>query len=647
MKHDLLKKAAALALGAAMALATSGCIQIVDDAAGYGGGETAASYTEPAAPASQVQYESAQYTVLVYMNGSNLESQGGMATKDLQEMLSSNYPRGAINVVVQTGGTRRWQNNIVQAGELGRYRISENGLEEVDRQPSASMGDPSTLAAFINYGVQTFPAEKYGLVLWNHGGGSVGGYGMDELYNSDGLTLDELDTAFQNSRMASTRFEFLGFDACLMANLETASIAKSYANYLIASEEVEPGYGWDYTAWLNAFGADAGVSGDKVGTYAVQSFVDFYEDNNMNDQPTTLSVTDLSKVDAVVTALEAFVGAADLSKYPYQDIARPRSKAKEFGMPSQYSGDLDMIDLADAAAHFKALLPNEAATLQKAVENAIVYADKGPATGTANGMSIYFPFNDRQNAPYRMQIYEKIGFSPIYTNYLAQFAGELTGVQMPTVDASNTELAQSGDDYTITLTGEQISNTQTIYFTAWMYVEGDYYIQIYQDSDVDIQQNGTITTSFDGTVATVNGQMVCLYEMENTGDHYLGTIPAWLNGTAVNLLLRIDGDNPAGAIVGAYPTLDETNGMGAKNMLELKDGDEIIFAFDGEEFVDTDDTSTVESVTKWYKGAGTTVDGPLNFQMGEVDAGDYMYGFTLVDYYGNTSYTTFITMEFE
>ena len=390
------------------------------------------------------------------------------------------------------------------------------------------------------------------------------------------------------------------------------------------------------------------MGGDEVGTIAVKAFIDFYNNHGLTNEPTTLSVTDLSKVGAVVKALEDLVGAADLGSYPFQQIAQPRSQAKEFGMPSQYGGDLDMIDMLDVAGHFADAFPQQGQALEAAVKAAVVYSGMGPASDIAGGLSMYFPYHDRQNAPNRVEVYQTIGFSPKYTNYITAFTNELTGTNLSPVDVSNTTPVQTDTSYAITLTQNQMADTQAIYFTAWMYVEDDYYVQIYQDSAVDIQEDGTITTEFDGMVATVDGEMVCLYEMESTEDHYYGTIPAWLNGTPVNLLLKIDSGNPDGAVVGAYQTLEAANGMAPKNLIEFEDGDEITFAFCGEEFVEADAPPQEEDgVTQWYKGATITVAGDLAFTFGDVEAGEYMYGFTLVDYYGNESYTDFIVVTYE
>ena len=48
---------------------------------------------------------------------------------------------------------------------------------------------------------------------------------------------------------AGVKFDFVGFDACLMATYEMAAHMASYADYMVASEELEPGIGWNYQGW--------------------------------------------------------------------------------------------------------------------------------------------------------------------------------------------------------------------------------------------------------------------------------------------------------------------------------------------------------------------------------------------------------------
>ena len=106
--------------------------------------------------------------------------------------------------------------------------------------PLSSMADPETLQDFVAWGAVKYPAKKYGLVLWDHGGGSKTGIFIDELFENDTMYLYELGEAL---RGGGVMFETVLFDACLMANVETAYIIKDYARYMVASEEVVVGQG--------------------------------------------------------------------------------------------------------------------------------------------------------------------------------------------------------------------------------------------------------------------------------------------------------------------------------------------------------------------------------------------------------------------
>ena len=120
------------------------------------------------------------------------------------------------------------------------------------------MGESKTLSDFLKWGVETYPAEKMGVILWDHGGGSLSGVCFDENYNMDSLSLTELDAAFASAgEIMTDQFEYIGFDACLMANYETAYIASKYARNMIASEELEPSGGWDYESVTTRFADEA------------------------------------------------------------------------------------------------------------------------------------------------------------------------------------------------------------------------------------------------------------------------------------------------------------------------------------------------------------------------------------------------------
>lgn len=224
--------------------------------------------------------EEAEWTVLFYMCGSDLESRYEYATGNLADIARCRSPRWGmdefevlkgdelemfnagipekINVLVETGGCRTWHAQSlgmdIDAGSIQRWRyeVAESSrdsgsffLEET--LPSASMADGKTLEDFIRWAAENYPARKYALVLWDHGCGSKSGMMIDELYPDDLLYLNELGDAL---RGAGVRLEAVIFDACLMANLETAYAIHDSANWMIASQEQVAGKGTAINAWL-------------------------------------------------------------------------------------------------------------------------------------------------------------------------------------------------------------------------------------------------------------------------------------------------------------------------------------------------------------------------------------------------------------
>ena len=159
-------------------------------------------------------------TLMVYMCGTDLESRSGMATNDLQEMAAATLG-DKINLLVYTGGCKRWNNNIIDNNVNQIYQITSNGMRRlVSNDGKKAMIDPSTLSSYIKWCKANYPATRYGLILWDHGGGSISGYGYDEKYAGNGsMDLAGINKALKDG---GTKFDFIGFDACLMATAETA-----------------------------------------------------------------------------------------------------------------------------------------------------------------------------------------------------------------------------------------------------------------------------------------------------------------------------------------------------------------------------------------------------------------------------------------
>ncbi|MBQ5787514.1 MAG: peptidase C11 clostripain, partial [Oscillospiraceae bacterium] len=213
------------------------------------------------------------WTIFVYLCGADLESENSMATGNMQQMIDANTGPN-VRFVVETGGASSWHNGA-NPDKLDRFLITGGSSTLVDSQPSASMGKAETLADFLRWGLAAYPASHVGLVLWDHGSGSINGVCFDELNDDESLYLTDLDKALKSVQGSLPNgFDFIGFDACLMSTVETAAILAPYARYMVASEEVEPGTGWDYAAIGRYLDANPSSDGAAAGKAICDSYYD-------------------------------------------------------------------------------------------------------------------------------------------------------------------------------------------------------------------------------------------------------------------------------------------------------------------------------------------------------------------------------------
>lgn len=382
-------------------------------------------------------------TILIYMCGADLESEYGMASSDLAEMANSNLSDN-INLIVYTGGCSRWMIPGISNKYNQIFKIV--GDEQIgylnENAGSAAMVDPDTLTAFIEYGVDNFKADRYALIFWDHGAGSVQGYGSDENYPKKGsMTLDLIDQALTN---ADVKFDFVGFDACLMANTETALMLCEHADYLIASEESEPGIGWYYTDWLNALAENTSLTTVKIGKSIADSFVEHCK-YSVPGQSATLSVVDLAELEYTLpNALSNFAtSTSEIIDATYATIASARSGTREFA-----SSQLDLIDLTDLANRVGTI---EAKNLSKILQSCIKYNNTSADMSNAYGLSIYFPYRATEYLNTVLNTYDAIDMNQEYSDCIRNFGSYTTGGQLSSGGYSSIyDIFTSDDSYDYT-----------------------------------------------------------------------------------------------------------------------------------------------------------------------------------------------------
>lgn len=641
-----LRKCAAVCMAAVLSLVTVGCLDWEEDI-----------------PPEEQGNASDTYTLMLYMCASDLESECGFATEDLNEIMYG-YTAGNLNVIVQTGGTVEWQNTVVADDRCQRYQVTEDGLELVDDSLGMqNMADSATLTDFIQYCSSNYAADHYGLVLWDHGGGVVGGYGYDENFGGDSMSLTEMSRALGD---ASVHLDMLGFDACLMANFETCLMAAPYADYLIASEEPEPGCGWYYTDWIGKLSENCGIPPKRYG----RQIIDDYITESGWDSPSmysTLGMFDLQQVtQKLLPALSQFSDDAvqQLSAGEYRRISQSRSNTR-----AVYQSELDHIDLLDYAQHSQSETADQ---LEQAVSDCVVYYRETENGSGDNGLSILFPYYDLSALDMLEEMYQTLGYDDAYPAFLEQFANVMAGGQISVSGFSNTQNHAAASEYSgfqwfdadagydesyyetysadlsllettevdgrwvLELSEEdwEIVNDAAMQMFA---VYDGFYVDMGLDDYCEFDDYGNLIVEYDQTWVALDGQVVPFFHESYTsdGDSFFtcGSVPCVYNGIDAEIVLVWDTEHPSGYAAGVRPVY--TDSVAAKGLYDICDGDTFQVYYD----IYDEDLNYVETMT--LDDEIFTVQDSL--EVGYADAaeqlGDTFIYYVLEDIYNNTYYT--------
>lgn len=572
-------------------------------------------------------------TVMVYMCGTDLESKSGMASADLAEMADADLGKN-VNLLVYTGGCRQWKTRGISNSAHQIYALENGGLRLLkdDAGGKKAMTDPSALSGFIRWCRDNYPANRNILIMWDHGSGSVAGFGYDETRKTGSMTLSSIAKALKDGGVT---FDFVGFDACLMASVETALTLAPYSDYLIASEETEPGIGWDHTRWLTELGKNPAIDTTSLGKIIADDFVATCA-QKCRGQKTTLSVTDLGELSAnVPDELKSFAkSTADaINGKGYAEVSKARGDTREFGAECK----LDQLDLV----HLSLLLDTkESRALADAILGAVKYNKVGGGVTDAYGLSAYFPYRSANKVNTAVNELDAMGFDDDYTACVRKFAslevagqaagggsaspfGSLFGGSgsAPSVNVAElvgSLLGGSGNSLLSSLIGDSsafdssiptgtlidaVENSRLKESLAWTEKDGQNvlsmsesewknvadlqlnvflddgkgYIDLGLDSIFSFTEDGDLIGEYDNMWIAINKQPVAYYFIDSTEEDGVtvirGRVPVLLNGDRAELLITFRGDLPEVSGVRFVYKNGETDTI-AKTA-ELTDGDKI------------------------------------------------------------------------
>ena len=330
--------------------------------------------------------EKTAVNIFVYMIGSDLESRDAQASADLTEMLAGlEHAAEDIELYVYGGGCEQWHNEFFSTSANRCVRFTAEGSTALFEDSAVPMTESDTLCAFLRRAAEGNETERNILLFWDHGGGALGGFGMDALFpDAAAMDMAKLGKAVADSGL---HFDAIGFDACLMGTVETALALCGCADVLIASECVVPHVGWDYDRWIAALGSDLRLSAEELGELICESYIADCE-RSCPGQGVCLSVTDLNCIARELPDALAKLGQAlheEILQGGYGSIARARMNTVELG-------GMTRADAVDCLRFCENLDSEKADAVCRVLEKAVLCC-RSASVSPLGGLSIYVPFH--------------------------------------------------------------------------------------------------------------------------------------------------------------------------------------------------------------------------------------------------------------
>ena len=546
--------------------------------------------------------EEKDWTVCIYMCGTDLETYGSCATTDLLEMLAADIPDD-VNVLVMTGGTKQWnpfeldkeavENGLIERGayvipdseHTQVYRIDDDKMNLVyTYDENFDMGDVCTLEKFLELALYYAPAEHLMVNLWNHGGGPLSGVEVDENTENIISVPEYADFAEALYKARGEKTDILGFDACLIGNLEIALNVAPYADYMVASAETEPGSGWFYE-WMSVFNEASEENRCAEPIEVGESIIDTYPANEgydwKNTNTLTLALYDLSKAEKLSIAFDKMASElkASLDKPElFAQISRRTEK-----VTSMCAGSVGLLDLYDFAYDMSDLLPSTKGIIDvlgaipegenkyhgkpNGKDTFVIYRGSSPDYRECLGITFYYPtvktyIGDEVQARMTATQYTGLEMMQTYNDFVCElilrtdklqhFKGELEfkydyDREQIVFEVENVEdlIAVSKVDYTLIYTRTDKDGTETSYDLGCASVVSDW-------------ENGVFEVPFDGKWCAIDGEIFSC-ELAESGEYYdICYVPIMIEGnnSLSALITYIMKDNPTVAYLGPVYDID-------------------------------------------------------------------------------------------
>lgn len=336
-----------------------------------------------------------EWTFLLFLNGhNNLSSYGTMNLKDMEKSGSTDQ----VNLVVEWGqsNTNLTHRLLVQKS-TDPSKVTSPIIESLT---DVDMGDYKNLVKFVQWGAQNFPAKHYFVAVWNHGAGwhfeqmNAGDIHANDISFDDNtgnkITTEQLGQAMAEIKQVLGRnVDIYGSDACLMQMLEVAGQMKDSVDYVVGSEETEPGEGWPYAGFISKWTATPTQTPAEVSVLLSKEYLKAYSGGDYGTKSVTFSAIDMSKLNAVIAS--ATEVAASLKKLSADSLKKIKTALRS--VQSYYYSDYK--DYGHLLKTIETLpIEKDAALLARAKADAaslVLSVDSSASYARSTGISVWIP----------------------------------------------------------------------------------------------------------------------------------------------------------------------------------------------------------------------------------------------------------------
>ena len=588
------------------------------------------------------------WTILVYMCASQAEAQDGTYSDKLKQMMSVDYPEN-VTVAVQTGGSNIWHMKGVYGDYLQRFEAGKDTLYLADQSVKADMGDYRTLADFINWGFSNYSSDKYMLILAGTGGNCIDGMCYDSENMDNSLNLEEISYAMS---LSSRKFNIVGLDASLMGSLETASALSTYADYLVASQDIQSEGGWNYEDFLQYLCNNPDSGEEDI----CREICDTYYRKCLSDKTAScaaMSVTDMSKISTLNQAFDGMAGDMLTATDSLQNLSRllkAMDTVHTYGGAAVDEGYSNLIDIGDIAVRTREYVGNTADMLIEALNDAVVYRVCGEEEKSSTGLGVYYPLDSDSE---KLQKYMDIATSAKYKEFLRKVR-----IDCSVDDPSGSEDYTSSwswntynedmqmleynsildkNSYELNILGNMDvfkKVSMNVYKTD---KDGEYvFVGNYDSLDSDWEA-GIFKDSFDGKLLKLCSKAVSPSLVRSYEDYDVYSIPVILNGTRSNVRVAYNKTSGKYRIIGAWQGIGENGAVvGTMEKIGFLDRISPVLAVYDEEHKNTK-----------YKTGPFTVSLLRGAAEKNVDNGSYILEYELTDIYGLKRRGTPVKANFE